>query len=121
MRRKLHAEEQSRRRLKPSTDRRVSSTMFARRTLLTRDSGDVADDYEAVDVARAPRRKLVREMSPAEVRRQRDLVWLLLADAGLSTREIEVVCSQAAKDHTHIARRIAAARRHHHGERRHAG
>jgi hypothetical protein len=73
--------------------------------------GEIEVDYEGVELPARPRRLVAREMTPAEVRRQRDLVWLMLADRGLSAREIAEICSVAARHRDHIARRVKAARK----------
>jgi hypothetical protein len=60
----------------------------------------------------APKRMQPADRPTArELRRRRDLVWLYLANLGMSPTEIERACMMASRSRWQISRRIDSARR----------
>jgi hypothetical protein len=77
----------------------------ARRIRRVTERGEVRDEHVSVEVPSA-RVKPIDEPTAAELRRRRDLVWLMLAKQGLNAVEISKACQLAACTPQHIRNRL---------------
>jgi uncharacterized membrane protein len=76
------------------------------RAIVDQTEDGVVIDYVRADVARGPKRKANRRLTPTEEMQLRDKVWKLLANHGLTTHEISEACRRAAQSERNIRRRL---------------
>ena len=68
---------------------------------------ELATQYEAVEVEPMPHlRCYAPEPTWSDRQAGAVMVWALLAKLGMSSRQIETMCSNAARDHATISRRL---------------
>jgi hypothetical protein len=80
--------------------------MLARQITTRTDDGEISVDFVRADLVRAPKRKTNRPLTPTEEMELRDKVWVILANQGLTTHEIERACAKAAQSERNIRRRL---------------